>query len=346
MEDSIIISVPTSTPIPLIHEHHDIRVITFNLLSADILTEESYAKYFPTNKRKYMEFGYRLEKTKNLIKSWMKVNFIICFQEMSKRWREKLNIFFEGNNYKLVSEGYSGDRFGVGIAFPTNHYDLLHKNILECGSFIKPIYQSIKNMMEDLEYASDSKNIMISLHLCAKYYGKPVKNLIISTYHMPCRFDNKYYLYSHIHALKVHLNDLSLLWNTKANVFCGDFNIIPNTIEYKLLTSESLSDSEIKECTTLNNMSQAYDYIDYGLFKGMNFRSAYKTLYDSEPLYTNVMVQSDSNFLNCIDYILINNQVEVRSAKVGLTIPQPLEAPSPNGLCPSDHCPLSASLFI
>jgi exonuclease III len=274
---------------------------------------------------------------------------------MGKRWIEKLNSFFEENNYKLISKSYSKDRFGTGIAFPTNHYDLLNKDIFDCGSYIKPIYKrlkhsnyqhKIKDMMEDLDNASDSKNIMISLHLCAKYYGKAVKNLIISTYHMPCRFDNKYYLYAHINALKVHSYELSVLWNTSSSIFCGDFNIIPNSMEYKLLTSVPMTESEIKDCESFNNMVNAYAYIDDDLTGGMNLRSVYKVLYESEPLYTNVMVQSDSKFLNCIDYILINEQIEIRSAKVGLTIPEPLEAPSPNGICPSDHCPLSASLFI
>lgn len=378
-------------------ELHDIRVITFNLLSPEVLSSESVTMFYPNIRKNYLDFANRAEKTKKLMLSWMKVNFIICVQEMSTQWKDTLSTFFEENGYGFCSEVYSGGKMGVGISFPLQHYDLLDVDTFTCGKFIKPIYKEIQknnsqqkqeddssqlsdnlkttslaassprsprpskteSMITELEYASDSKNVLISVLLSSKYYGKKInKNFVVSTFHMPCRYKYKYFLCSHIHALKVHLGDLTQKWNadhgdTISTILCGDFNITPKSPEYKYLvglnyTSHELKgfDDDTESSRFIVDMTDAYQQIGQNLFAGMQLRSTHKTLHTKEPEYTNVMVQKDNTFVECLDYILINDQVDIRSCTVGLSVKDPASAPCPNGLCPSDHLPLSASLRI
>lgn len=388
-------------------EHlHDIRIITFNLLSPDVLSEESIANYYSTIKRNYMDFTNRVDKTKKLMLSWMKVNFIICVQEMSTQWKTALEPFFQENGYGFQYDVYSGGKMGVGIGYPTQHYDLLETDMFKCGTFIKPIYRSIKQfaektktlqtqqtqqtqqelldsdssndrseiqaeadiktgtILQELEMASDSKNTLITLLLRAKYFGKPVgKNLLVSTYHMPCKYKHKYYICSHVHALKVHLDDLMSRWNnvhgqTLSAMMAGDFNITSRNPEYKFLAGLEYTDSELKgivhgidgailkSAKFIVDLDTVYRAIGQNLFSGMKLRSTHSTLHMKEPEYTNVSGQKDKWFVECLDYILINNLIDIRSCTVGLSVKDPTLSPCPNGLCPSDHLPLSASLRI
>jgi len=343
---------------------HDIRVITFNLLSGDVVSKESIAQLYPKIQKKHMDFANRVEKTKKLMLSWMKVNFIICVQEMSREWQDQLAYFFAENGYGFYSEVYSDGKMGVGISFPLRHYDILDTDRFMCGTFIKPIYEGIKTdeskvsdpLALELEYGSESKNILISVLLSSKHFGKTIgKNLVVSTFHMPCRYKYKYFMCSHIHALKVHLSVLMTKWNnvhgnTVSAILCGDFNITPKSPEYKYLTGQEYSTDELRESDNsahfITNLMELYQHVGQDLFAGMRFRSTHMTLHGKEPEYTNVMIQKDRSFVECLDYILINDQIDVRSCTVGLSVDDPIASPYPNGLCPSDHLPLSASLRI
>ena len=326
---------------------HDIRVITFNFLSPEITRPE----WMPYVKKSHLNFGNRSEKTKKLISSWIRVNFIICIQEMSKSWKRVLEPFFLENNYGFICDMYSSDKMGVGIAYPLKHYDIVDTDLNNCGNIIDPIYKKIiekndcENINTELRLASESKNTILSLLLSAKNFGVNInKNFIISTYHMPCQYKLKYYMLSHIHALKIHLENLLLKWNnqyskTASVIIAGDFNITEKSPEYKFLIGDE------KELY-INNLDNIYSSIGINIFDGISFKSSHKIIHNKEPKYTNICIQTDKIFVECLDYILINNQIDVRSCTVGLTVPEPLTTPYPNALCPSDHVPLSASLRI
>ncbi|VBB18824.1 hypothetical protein YASMINEVIRUS_1356 [Yasminevirus sp. GU-2018] len=370
---------------------HDVRVITFNLLSQETINDV----YFPLVKKHYSEFDGRSVKMKKLLESWMKVNFIICLQEMSVQWQKVLQPFFAENNYGFESQTYANGKMGVGIAYPFNHYDLLKKDEYVCGTGVKPILHALKRVdkkfkphvshaskkgyhegveidmkpiIDELSDATDAKNVLLSLLLHCKFKGSSTgKNLIVSTYHMPCRFMLKYYLVSHILALKTRLSELSDAWsqqfgdqtvnqsaNSTPTILAGDFNISAKSPEYKFLTGEAYTENEIltqkAECGEsiefVRNSDLLYNATGFDVNSGMKLRSVHKTLHGKEPPYTNVSLKADFTFVECIDYILISDDVDIRSCTVGLTVDNPHGTPYPNGLCPSDHLPLSASLSI
>jgi mRNA deadenylase 3'-5' endonuclease subunit Ccr4 len=375
---------------------HDVRIITFNLLSPEFALDE----YYPFVRKTHLDFHNRVEKTKQLMRSWMKVNFIICVQEMSIQWKKELGAFFADNKYGFCGDVYSGEKMGIGIAYPLQHYELLVVDKFSCGDYINTIYEKLeklnddndkkklsdekneqevlrldlrlkkidelisptkktiinKDLLTELQYATESKNIMLSVLLKAKYFGNDIKkNLIVSTYHMPCRFKYKYYLAAHIHALKMHVRDLTAYWNelygsTLSSVLAGDFNIIANSPLYNLLTGQYNDFNESKKDQESNTifveMTNVYALVSENLFGGAQLRSTHKTLHTKEPNYTNVNLQEETRFIECLDYILINENIDIRSCRVGLTVTNPEVTPYPNGLCPSDHLPLSASLRI
>lgn len=364
-----------------IEKNHDIRVITFNILSQSCISDT----YFPYAKKHYLAFESRCKKIKKLLSSWMKVNFIICLQEVSIQWRNELNLFFKNNKYEFEAITYNNDQMGVAIAYPINHYDLLEKNEFRLGTDIKNIHYALSSPLketnddieivrQELAEAAELNNSSLTLLLSCKSYGKYInKNLIISTYHMPCRFKNNYLMISHIHVLKDKLKQLEDTWILKYNessislILTGDFNTIPNSAEYKLLIehpdlrsnladrnfideketqAKLLQSNNHNELKTLNVMSNIYNELGINLLSGKKLKSVHHTLHNTEPKYTNVAIKKDIVFVNCIDYILIGENIDVRSCTVGLTVNNPETVPYPNGLCPSDHVPLSASLFI
>lgn len=347
---------------------HDIRVITFNMLSHSAAT----AAYFPFVDGRYLYFKHRVSKMKKLLTSWMKVNFIICLQEFSKEWEYALKGFFETKKYKIVSKLYARDKMGVAIAYPTNHFDLLDSNITTLSEEIRDVSNFIKRwdgsvinpsaegsikysvVAREIEMGEHTKNILLSLIFRPKYLGKDIgKNLIISTYHMPCKFTQKYYMIAQIVALKTNL--AKLVESVKKNnpgemslIVTGDFNISPVNPEHKLLTGLTYTDEELKNPAyeAISTMKSVYEMNDMSINQGIKLRSAHYVLHNKEPEYTNVSVKVGATFVGCLDYILIDETIDVRSCTVGLTTEDPIQASYPNGICPSDHIPLSASLRI
>lgn len=336
---------------------HNFRIITFNMLSQDYATNQ----YFPNVKKHHIEFKSRSEKVKKLLLSWMKVNFIICLQEVSTQWYNALIGLFDEHNYGCEIITYSGDKMGVCIVYPKNHYDILMKNVFVVDEYITKVYEFLamnmignnsildgntQTILTEIEEASVVKTPLLSILLDCKSYGKSVnKNLLVSTYHMPCKYTKKYFIAANIHAIKNQLENLKHEWSNMfqgipiSTVLSGDFNIIPESAEYKLL-----ADNEQNDFYAL--LSKCYDLIGYNLTSGIKTNSVHKMLHGSEPKYTNVSHKNGVPFVDCLDYILIDDSIGIRSCTVGLTIDEPEKTSYPNGLCPSDHVPLSASLFI
>lgn len=345
---------------------HDIRVITFNMLSQNAATSE----YFPYVKDHFLCFTFRIVRMKKLLSSWMKVNFIICLQEFSKGWASVLKGFFEQNSYKIFYRLYAKDKMGVAIAYPTKHYDLINAVETTLGPEIKMINQTLKYnnqtcnaqidpiklsvVMRELEFAENTKNALLSIILRPKYHGTDTgRNLVVSTYHMPCKFTQKYYMIAQILALKISLE--KLLASTKTYVpgktsvvMTGDFNISPINPEYKLLAGVPYTEEELKipSYESIATMKNIYGSIGVDLEQGIKLHSAHVTINGKEPTYTNVSIKVGATFIDCIDYILIGESVEIRSCKAGLTTTHPTDTGYPNAICPSDHIPLSASLRI
>lgn len=324
-----------------------IRVMTYNLLSSDLVNKE----WFPYVNKRYLSDEYRIEKTKKLIESWMKVNFIICLQEVNDKWNEILKEVFEGK-YKFISATYYSGTMGVGIAYPANHFIELDTQIYKCSDKIKDIMKNnkkditLKEMNDQLCYSADIQNIAITLTLDVLHYGESInKRIMITNYHMPCKFTEEYIMLSHLHSLKHNVmkikKRLEKKYKINGSIIAGDFNMIPNEKHYRYFTEDFTETHE-----EYKRLREFYSDNEHKLDITTGIRSAYRVLHGKEPEYTNVSKQPDKTFVECLDYIFIMGDISVDSSLVGLKVDNPAYVCYPNGLCPSDHLPLSATLSI
>jgi mRNA deadenylase 3'-5' endonuclease subunit Ccr4 len=347
------------------------RIITFNLLSPVFSLPSRY--HFSATE--HLDPAYRLDKIMKLLGKWMKANFIICLQEVNNSWNNELKRMFRELRYSYTYAIYADGKMGVAIAFPITQFLRIDIDIYRCGESIGKICSSmnkielskrvhgIDHIEEQLINASEKDNLAITLLLkCRSFDTNFEKYLIVSTYHMPCSYTKKYFMVAHIHSLKSRIAELRSKWIHihpqtpslfDSIVIAGDFNITPNSPEYKYMTGEPYTPKERFECTSQNTSLQFYDDM-CKIYKsvGINFNDTIPTLSthlsinNAEPKYTNVMLQKQQNFINTLDYILITPNIRIMSCLVGLTCMTNPIASYPNSWCPSDHLPLSASLVI
>jgi mRNA deadenylase 3'-5' endonuclease subunit Ccr4 len=356
---------------------YEFRIITFNLLSSSCATKE----YYPYVRSQYLDFEARSTRVKKLIESWTKVNFIILLQEVDELWFKTLDPVFRDKNYQTHSVRYG--TMGQLIGFPTKHYDLMFVDQFIPGIYVKEICEKIKEteskeskenkesketennkvIMNQMLEGSESQNQMISVGLSAKYYGKKVnKHLIVSTYHMPCKFKDQFLMISHVHALKMRLGEIMSKWKQFDSVVLGgDFNMLETSNEYMYMTDPGA------ENLIIDLMDVLYCTIGLDLRDTIALNSAHSMCHDKEPEYTNCSVKKNKSFVGTLDYVFISDNIGVRSCTVGLIAPPNLpNLPSeqtetqndhvyfkktrlplyPNAVCPSDHLALSTSLFI
>lgn len=240
------------------------RVITFNCLSPHY----AYKEWFPQVREKYIEEKYRLDKLCKLIKSWMKGSYIIGLQELCDTWQKRLLPLCSQNSYHMTYTAYSEGKMGVAILFPTSGYELLdtdiivpHDLLVERKGALSGVVTSstiernnahaVAGAIRDAENPTKPfVNTQITLLLrVLRNGGDAKKELIVSTYHAPCRFTNQIFMICHAHRVTEHLRTLYDRWTTESDergylepesistVFLGDMNTVSTNLGYSVLTS-------------------------------------------------------------------------------------------------------------
>jgi mRNA deadenylase 3'-5' endonuclease subunit Ccr4 len=345
---------------------HTFRIITFNLLTPVFATPE----YYPFTPVRHLNSAYRLDRAKKLIEKWTKANFIICLQEVSISWDSELKKLFDTLRYTYISKLYAGGKLGIAIGFPMAHFVMVEYDIFRCGNTIRNVCESIDKIglsktitnidqiEAELKNASESDNTALTMRLKCLYMGQYTgHHLMVSTYHMPCRYTKKYIMATHIHSLKSRVAFLRSKWADNKCldpfIIAGDFNITPKSSEYKYMIGDVYTKDELTESNSQNeslqfysDLCQIYESIGIDFANTLQTSSAHYKKNNLEPAYTNVALQKDRKFINTIDYILISPEIDVMSCLVGLVCLTNPIASYPNIWCSSDHLPLSASLTI
>eukprot|EP00743_Colponemidia_sp_Colp-15_P002813 GILK01003044.1.p1 GENE.GILK01003044.1~~GILK01003044.1.p1 ORF type:complete len:126 (-),score=6.55 GILK01003044.1:221-598(-) len=117
-------------------------------------------------------------------------------------------------------------------------------------------------------------------------------------------------------------------------ILCGDFNALPFSCTYLLLTEGSITRSNV---CIFDSDVQFPDTLR--LPEGICLHSAYKTCGTIEPDFTNYT----HNFKGCIDYIFFHD--DARHLQLLRVVPidrDRYQDPLPNASHPSDHVPLVA----
>jgi mRNA deadenylase 3'-5' endonuclease subunit Ccr4 len=105
-----------------------IKVTSYNVLSSHLASPT----YFLNCKPQFLDSNYRYRKLLTKLEKEIDDKSIICLQEISQSWSALLYPFFVEKGYTFITALY-GKKFngymGVGIAIPTNKYDLLDVDI-------------------------------------------------------------------------------------------------------------------------------------------------------------------------------------------------------------------------
>lgn len=352
---------------------NETNVITFNLLSNSYISNS----YFPNSDPKMLKFGARKGRVKGLIDRWTREHYIICFQEVCDEWRKALTYYFDKTpQYEFYGVSYANGKMGVGIAYPVDLYEIVASAYPYEGSDdIKKIYKSVKKTVnvddsEDTNANNKVRTIVDQLkEACSPYVQSKMlsmllkkrnngKHFIVATYHMPCKFTEKFLMMAHIHIIKKKLMsfkkaymDLHNLGNISV-ILAGDFNSLPDSSEYALLTNKKNNDPDIM---LMNNL---YSEVGESLYTDLVFESAHMKRNNEEPEFTNVADRRNVKFKGCIDYIFVTDELKIRACTVGLikkaekndnnhgiheNVSQEV---FPSWVCPSDHLPLSCAFTI
>lgn len=318
-----------------------LSVVTYNLLSP------AYVKpaYFPNIQDEYLDKNQRLKRTVGLIQKWMKDRAIICLQELCEEWMHHFTKLFSQNNYKFHPIIYANGKSGVSISYPIDLFDTLMVQSDSCfnESMFNKIKEATNNSQihQELENASQSENKCISVVIETKGLGQKI---LLSTYHMPCRFAQKFFITSHIHGLKDLLFEISQKYKCNHIILAGDFNITSKNPEYKFLAGicDEKNDPEF-----IKELRKVYQSIGQNLDSSPGLQSSHFKLHGSEPDYTNVSTMGDGGmFIECLDYCLTTKSIEIKECWAEFKIKNPCTASYPNESCPSDHQPLITTMLI
>ena len=270
-----------------------------------------------------------------------------------------------------VEEG-SGGRRGVGnvIQRVTAQFGLFaFQTLLTMNNrIIKRLgYNNPEKAVDPWEMSENRYNVLLTVTLCNREGGGTFS---ISNYHMPCAFFAPAVMNIHTEMVSKRVQDLAAeSWKTIRSDECstepqegiktipyilaGDFNILPDSAQYKILTSGQLDSSDPTYPPTKHGKEWKIE--------SLPMDSAY-ALGGSEPEFTNYAHTRDEPdpFIGTLDYIFLSKNDSAGKNhgenegwggwKVHCTQKLPRKedsgGPFPNAKEPSDHLLIAADLEL
>lgn len=293
------------------------NVITYNVLSSSL----DAPSYF--SRCKDMSLLGRMERIVNKIDPFVRNGSIICLQEVSLLFESKLITFFEEKGYHAVSRGYTSSKagfMGVLIAYPRKFFTLLDTSIVNVyednineknelrtikkNNFVNKFinnFLSIFNLFNgliiflkkkikteeiDVWELANRSNMMIMLRL----RNNLGKTFVIGNYHMPCFYGVPQVMSIHTDFCMKSIKKFVEHTFEENYILCGDFNILPGTNQYNLLTTGVLN----------GDIPPNYQKTNYDILK-----SCYYQIEHHEPEFTNYAFTEGMKyrFKGCLDYI-------------------------------------------
>lgn len=322
-----------------------------------------------------MKLSDELSHIKDTTQSQSKV--IFCLQEVSRDWAGHLHKFFANRNYAFVTGLYGkkcNGYMGVGLAYSTDTFETLSVNLgrvsdnrvegwphlpKEEHSLLYNIRSSVSKMIIKLSkyigldgenpkdiwhHAESRQNMMVCVHLKPKTKALiNAKSFWVGTYHMPCAFYEPPVMNIHADMAATRIQSLAKNNTSKEGdpyILAGDFNILPNSPHYQLLTKGYLdwsdptyppSKYEMTWVPTLKGMNSAYAIFNGGV----------------EPKFTNyAKILDNPPFIETIDYVFLskNHEWKVKCVKKLKDLND--GGPYPNDKEPSDHLLLAVDLEL
>jgi 2',5'-phosphodiesterase len=189
--------------------------------------------------------------------------------------------------------------------------------------------------IEEWNFSENRQNIMLFIRIKDKEdpEGKP---FCISNYHMPCAFYAPKVMTIHADMVAKRTQDLA---GSDPHVLVGDFNILPSSATYGLLTTGDLP----KDDPTYPSPKHGVGWTP----SCRKMRSAYATHSHGEPDFTNYAKSKDSDtFIETLDYFFLSDEWTVKDVTSLKHRDDVEDGPFPNADEPSDHVLISATLEI
>ena len=276
-----------------------LQIISYNIL-ADYLNDHNFVKV----SKKYLDNDYRIKLLSKKLKKILKKTSIVCLQEVGPTQLSFLFTLFDKHNYSCIS-------FKDLAIFYPNKFQVISSEV----NFIKSLSKKyLKGKDKLIEKISKLNHAYIILKLKIKNSN----SITICTTHLVSnpKYNNT------MKTLQAYLIAKKLEKFNKV-VFCGDFNSMPDSNVYKLLSTGKAK----------------YPY--YGNLKiKNNFISSYKTLYGEEKnITTHATNLITPKFTATIDYIWLYNLKPIKSYKIVTNeeISKIKNNFLPNKIEPSDH---------
>lgn len=342
----------------------EIKVVTYNVLSPQCCDNI----IFDRCKAEDLDGKTRWKRTAKLLTQWMKEKRIICLQELDDNWAASFAVHFDSSGYHLLSAQYSGGKLGVGIAYPRDTYKLTGHSIFNvgmayykicidglplsvlCRRSVSDNFSTIEinSIVKQLNNGSYRDNRCISVKL--QLISNPDKEFWVSTYHMPCKYDQPTLMHAHIVSFMSHLNKLS---GELPLILAGDFNVVPDSDSYKIMTERIVPDKLKKLFKYSSGRSYPFRLATDAEYNPevrlVMFSSAWADLNGKEPAFTNIKITRQNTFVDTLDYILYKgltvSECCFDSRTIDYTGTMEGLVPYPTDRCPSDHVPM-LSTFV
>eukprot|EP00591_Stephanopyxis_turris_P007457 CAMPEP_0195508794 /NCGR_PEP_ID=MMETSP0794_2-20130614/1913_1 /TAXON_ID=515487 /ORGANISM="Stephanopyxis turris, Strain CCMP 815" /LENGTH=376 /DNA_ID=CAMNT_0040635853 /DNA_START=128 /DNA_END=1258 /DNA_ORIENTATION=+ len=303
---------------------------------------------------------------------------VFCLQEVSYDWAGKFHCFFAQRNYQFVTGLYGrkfNGYMGVALAYPMDDYETVDVDIarlsdereggwperdgdskscgwistvlsgmgrLVMGSVQTLVLKPFRGLLQiapsnepidHWDMSENRHNVMLFARLREKHGKK--ESFCIANYHMPCAFYAPKVM--NMHAEMV-VRRTQLLAKGDAHVLAGDFNIMPDSPTYGLVTKGELD----AEDETFPNGKNGMEW----MITSDKMRSAYAESEHGEPDFTNyAQIRDDDPFIGTLDYIFISKHWKVNGVEE-ICNRNDAKGPFPNTEEPSDHVLIAANLEL
>lgn len=171
--------------------------------------------------------------------------------------------------------------------------------------------------------------------------SKSVSSFVVGTYHMPCTFRIPQVMMIHCALSAQHIDKFA---SGSPYIYCGDFNIKPDSPMYTLLTNGKVDSSIPEYPVSLDSDNWKPEVAP--------LKSCYKELLGKEPEYTNnARIVDQEPFIETLDYIFMSSGHswkvhEVESLETKHPAKADVKEPLPSEHEPSDHILLSADMQL